>query len=86
MSQSIEAYKQAFAATWHDDTPVAQWSAPPLTTVGQNMRGLGQIALRTLVQQAEGDLPVSHRIELATSLVERESTAAPRGAAVEAVG
>jgi len=24
MSQSIEAYKQAFAATWHDDTPVAQ--------------------------------------------------------------
>jgi LacI family transcriptional regulator len=70
----------------YDDTPVAQWSAPPLTTVGQNMRGLGQIALRTLVQQAEGHLSVSHRIELATSLVKRDSTAAPRGAAVEPVG
>src|SRR3954451_7839618 len=69
----------------YDDTPAAQWSAPPLTTVGQNMSGLGQVALRTLVQQAEGQLPVSHRIELATSLVKRDSTAAPRGAAVEPV-
>ena len=24
MSQTIDSYKQAFAATWHDDTPVAQ--------------------------------------------------------------
>jgi DNA-binding LacI/PurR family transcriptional regulator len=33
------------------------------------------VAVRTLVQQAEGQKPVSHRIELATSLVERQSTA-----------
>jgi LacI family transcriptional regulator len=62
----------------HDDTPAALWSAPPLTTVGQNMTGLGQVAVQTLVQQAEGRDPISHRIELATTLVERESTAAPR--------
>jgi LacI family transcriptional regulator len=59
----------------YDDTPAALWSAPPLTTVGQNMAGLGQVALRTLVQQAEGLQPVSHRIELATYLVERGTTA-----------
>ena len=29
-------------------------------------------------QQADGREPISHRIELATTLVERESTAAPR--------
>ena len=60
-----------------DDTPVVLWSAPPLTTVAQNMTGLGRVALRTLVQLAAGELPVSHRIELATSLVQRQSTAPP---------
>jgi LacI family transcriptional regulator len=60
-----------------DDTPVVLWSAPPLTTVAQNMTGLGRVALRTLVQLAEGLEPVSHRIELATSLVQRQSTAPP---------
>lgn len=62
----------------YDDTPAALWSAPPLTAVRQNMTGLGQVALRTLVQQAQGREPVSHRIELATSLVRRQSTAAAR--------
>ena len=69
---------QDLSVVGHDDTPAALWSAPPLTTVGQNMTGLGQVAVQTLVQQADGREPISHRIELATSLVERESTAAPR--------
>ena len=60
-----------------DDTPAALWSAPPLTTVRQNMTGLGRVALRTLVEIAEGREPVSHRIELATNLVLRQSTAPP---------
>jgi LacI family transcriptional regulator len=60
-----------------DDVPAALWSAPPLTTVGQNMTGIGRVALRTLVDIAEGREPVSHRIELATSLVPRQSTAPP---------
>jgi LacI family transcriptional regulator len=69
---------QDLSVVGHDDTPAALWSAPPLTTVGQNMTGLGQVAVQTLVQQADGREPISHRIELATTLVERESTAAPR--------
>jgi LacI family transcriptional regulator len=60
-----------------DDTPVVLWSAPPLTTIAQNMTGLGRVALRALVQLAGGEPPVSHRIELATSLVQRQSTAPP---------
>lgn len=66
---------EGLSVVGYDDIPAALWSAPPLTTVRQNMIGLGQVAVRTLVQQAEGQKPVSHRIELATSLVERQSTA-----------
>jgi LacI family transcriptional regulator len=75
--QSGVRVPESLSVVGYDDTPAALWSAPPLTTVGQNMTGLGQVALRTLVQQAEGQEPVSHRIELATSLVLRQSTAAP---------
>jgi LacI family transcriptional regulator len=81
----LEAARQAglqvprdLSVVGFDDTPAALWSAPPLTTVRQNMTGLGRVALRTLVQLAEGQEPVSHRIELATSLVRRQSTAPPR--------
>jgi LacI family transcriptional regulator len=80
----LEAARQAglqvprdLSVVGFDDTPVALWSAPPLTTVRQNMTGLGQVALRTLVQLSDGGEPVSHRIELATSLVLRQSTAPP---------
>jgi LacI family transcriptional regulator len=80
----LEAARQAGLRVPHDlsvigfdDTPPALWSAPPLTTVRQNMTGLGRVALRTLVEIAEGRKPVSHRIELATSLVLRQSTAPP---------
>jgi LacI family transcriptional regulator len=80
----LEAARQAglrvprdLSVVGFDDTPAALWSAPPLTTVRQNMTGLGQVALRTLVEIAEGREPVSHRIELATSLVLRHSTAPP---------
>jgi LacI family transcriptional regulator len=80
----LEAARQAGLRVPHDlsvvgfdDTPAALWSAPPLTTVRQNMTGMGRVALRTLVDIAEGREPVSHRIELATSLVLRQSTAPP---------
>jgi LacI family transcriptional regulator, galactose operon repressor len=68
---------QELSVVGFDDTPVVLWSAPPLTTVAQNMTGLGRVALRTLIQLAGGEEPVSHRIELATSLVQRQSTAPP---------
>jgi LacI family transcriptional regulator len=80
----LEAARQAglhvprdLSVVGFDDTPVVLWSAPPLTTVAQNMTGLGRVALRTLVQLADGQSPVSHRIELATSLVRRQSTGPP---------
>jgi LacI family transcriptional regulator len=80
----LEAARQAglqvprdLSVVGFDDTPAALWSAPPLTTVAQNMIGLGRVALRTLVQLSMGEQPVSHRIELATSLVQRQSTAPP---------
>jgi LacI family transcriptional regulator len=80
----LEAARQAglrvpqdLSVVGFDDTPAALWSAPPLTTVRQNMTGMGRVALRTLVEIAEGREPVSHRIELATSLVLRQSTAPP---------
>jgi LacI family transcriptional regulator len=41
------------------------------------MTGMGRVALRALVEIAEGKEPVSHRIELATNLVLRQSTAPP---------
>ena len=81
----LEAARQAglqvprdLSVVGFDDTPPALWSAPPLTTVRQNMTGLGRVALRTLVELADGREPVSHRIELATSLVLRQSTAPPQ--------
>ena len=81
----LEAARQAglqvprdLSVVGFDDTPAALWSAPPLTTVRQNMTGLGRVALSTLVDLTEGREPVSHRIELATSLVLRQSTAPPR--------
>jgi LacI family transcriptional regulator len=80
----LEAARQAglsvprdLSVVGFDDTPPALWSAPPLTTVRQNMTGMGRVALRTLIEIAEGREPVSHRIELATTLVLRQSTAPP---------
>jgi LacI family transcriptional regulator len=61
----------------YDDTPAAVTSAPPLTTVRQPMNAMGRVALRNLLQQNTGEEPASHHIQLATTLIVRESTAAP---------
>jgi DNA-binding LacI/PurR family transcriptional regulator len=55
-----------------DDLPMAHWAWPPLTTIRQPLTEMGAMATRLVLGQEE-DL----RVELATSLVERESTAAP---------
>jgi len=54
-----------------DDLPMAHWAWPPLTTIRQPLTEMGAMATRLVLGQ-ENDL----RVELATSLVERESTAA----------
>ncbi len=61
----------------YDDTYVAAWTNPPLTSVRQPLRDIGRVALRTVLAMAEGGVPDSHHIELATSLVVRDSTAPP---------
>ena len=62
-----------------DDLPMARWSSPPLTTVRQPLADMGQLAGRMLSQLITGaDLP-NQRVELATHLVPRASTAPPRG-------
>ncbi|KAB2970968.1 LacI family transcriptional regulator [Streptomyces sp. SS1-1] len=66
-----------------DDTSLAQMASPPLTTVRQPLREMGATALRTALRLADGEKVESHHIELATELVVRASTAAPREEATE---
>ncbi|MFC5289672.1 LacI family DNA-binding transcriptional regulator [Actinokineospora guangxiensis] len=61
-----------------DDLPEARWSSPPLTTVRQPMAEMGRLAVRTLHRLVRGEEVDSPRVELATELVIRDSTA-PRG-------
>ncbi|MFC8717728.1 LacI family DNA-binding transcriptional regulator [Kitasatospora sp. NPDC057198] len=61
-----------------DDTLVAAMATPPLSAVRQPFQELGHEATRVLVQLSEGNPPASARIELATELVLRASTAPPR--------
>jgi LacI family transcriptional regulator len=60
-----------------DDTYVAAWSSPPLTTVHQPLQEMGRAALRTLHNLSAGSPPDTHHTELATHLVVRKTTAPP---------
>ena len=61
----------------YDDVPLAQWSSPPLTTVHQPLRSMAEEAARMLLRPDDPGT-AAQRIELATRLVVRQSTAAPR--------
>jgi LacI family transcriptional regulator len=62
-----------------DDLPEVRWSSPPLTTVRQPLAEMGILAARTVLRLAQGEKLESPRVELATTLVVRDSTApAPR--------
>jgi LacI family transcriptional regulator len=60
-----------------DDTQVAWFASPPLTTVRQPLQEMGGVALRTALRLAGGEKLDSHHVELATELVVRRSTAPP---------
>ncbi|UZX01354.1 LacI family transcriptional regulator [Arthrobacter sp. CDRTa11] len=60
-----------------DGTRPAQDSVPALTSVAQPLREIGRTALRIVLRQVRGEVPDSRRVELATHLVVRESTAPP---------
>jgi len=57
-----------------DDTYVAPWCSPPLTTVHQPLREMGRAALQVLQNFAAGSAPDTHHVELATHLVVRGTT------------
>ncbi|MFJ4028071.1 LacI family DNA-binding transcriptional regulator [Paenarthrobacter sp. NPDC089989] len=61
-----------------DGTHQAEQSVPPLTSVSQPLQEMGRSALRFILRQMHGEDIDSRRVELATHLVVRESTAAPR--------
>jgi LacI family transcriptional regulator len=61
-----------------DDLPMARWAAPTLTSVRQPLTDTGRMALRVLLRLAADETLESHRVELATQLIVRESTAPPR--------
>ncbi|WP_158862449.1 LacI family DNA-binding transcriptional regulator [Leifsonia sp. AG29] len=59
-----------------DDVRPARWARPPLTTVRQPLQEMAEEATRLALRLRDG--PVENtRLELATSLVERGSTAPP---------
>jgi DNA-binding LacI/PurR family transcriptional regulator len=62
-----------------DDLPLVRWAGPPLTTVRQPLADMGATATRMLLAIATGEQPAQTRVELATTLIVRESTAPPRG-------
>ncbi|MDT5040790.1 MAG: LacI family transcriptional regulator [Actinoplanes sp.] len=61
-----------------DDLPESRWSPPPLTTIRQPLAEMGALAARTALRLAQGEITGLPRVELATELITRESTAAPR--------
>ncbi|MGY1750657.1 LacI family DNA-binding transcriptional regulator [Modestobacter sp. SYSU DS0511] len=61
-----------------DDLPMARWSSPPLTTVRQPLADMGRMAGRVLTDLITGGELATQRVELATHLVTRASTAPPR--------
>jgi LacI family transcriptional regulator len=62
-----------------DDLPTAKWASPPLTTIRQPLAEMAAMATRILMGSIAGNEPETLRIEMATSLVVRESTAAAVG-------
>ncbi len=60
-----------------DDLPEVRWSSPPLTTVRQPLSDMGKLAARAVLDLARSVAPASPRVELATELVIRASTARP---------
>jgi LacI family transcriptional regulator len=63
-----------------DDTRLATWSSPQLTTIRQPLEAMGRMALRVVLQLQHGEPLDSQHVQLSTSLVIRDSTARPRSA------
>ncbi|HWL76959.1 LacI family DNA-binding transcriptional regulator [Microbacterium sp.] len=61
----------------YDDIALARWMSPQLTTIHQPLRRMGEEATRLVLRLSEGASVETLRMDLATHLVVRGSTAAP---------
>ncbi len=61
----------------YDDLKIAQWVGPPLTTVRQPLNEMAEQATRLVIRLREDTQSESLRVELATDIVVRGSTAKP---------
>ncbi len=61
----------------YDDTPEAEFSDPPLTTVRQPMRAIGQAATRLLIEMIENRETPSTQVLFDTELIVRSSCTHP---------
>jgi LacI family xylobiose transport system transcriptional regulator len=85
--QALGVYQAAREARLHipedlsvvgfDDLPVAAWVGPPLTTIRQPLVQMAAAAAGLALELARGEQPAQTRVELATELIVRESTAPP---------
>jgi len=62
-----------------DDISYARWCGPPLTTVQQPFAEMGTAAAKLVLALAAGETVEHTHVELATTLVVRDSTAPPPG-------
>jgi LacI family transcriptional regulator, xylobiose transport system transcriptional regulator len=69
----------------YDDIPLALWTTPRLTTVHQPLKRMGEEAARLVIRLADETPATTPRMDLATSLVVRDSTAPPARVASPAV-
>jgi DNA-binding LacI/PurR family transcriptional regulator len=60
-----------------DDLPLSRWTSPPLTTVRQPLADMAGAAVRLVLAQGRGGDGDNASIELATTLVARETSAPP---------
>ncbi len=62
-----------------DDVDLCQWVSPQLTTVRQPLAGMATEATRLLLALSRGESISNPRVQLASELVVRDSTAPPKG-------
>jgi LacI family transcriptional regulator len=60
-----------------DNVPESVLNSPPLTTIHQPIREMGQSAIELLIQLINGETPKAVHLTLATSLIVRQSTTIP---------
>jgi LacI family transcriptional regulator len=62
-----------------NDLQTTRYMTPPLTTMGFNTAHIGRVGANLLVKQIENDDVEPERVVMTEKLIERQSTAPPRG-------